>query len=331
MKKVFLYDQDRALLIFLLLSNLLEDDITYITYKNKINKIEKLKGKKEIFDSDDLLFKNRIKMAIKIKKFRKKHENLLKEIEEEKVELYGIHYFELAQRIFYKEKLNALEEGTATYSQFPVTFRGKIKYFIVDILNFIFNIRERQDFKDKRVQKFYLTENLCKKIPEEFKNVSSIINLKKLWDKKSEEEKKIVLDIFEFNKSILNVITSETVMLITQPLSEDGVISEEEKINLYSKILGNYKDKSVIIKPHPREKTDYSKYFPNYYVMKEKYPIEILELVGIKLERAATIFSTAAFGLGKDIEIDFYGTEIHPKLFERFGGQDNVMKKNIFL
>ena len=65
--------------------------------------------------------------------------------------------------------------------------------------------------------------------------------------------------------------------------------------------------------------------------MKERYPVEILELVGINIKKAITIFSSAAFGLGKNVEIDFYGTEIYYKLFERFGTQDKVMKRNAFL
>lgn len=330
MKKIFLYDQDRALLIFLLLSNLLKDEIIYVTYENKVEKIKKLKGKKIVFDSNDLLFKNRIKMAIKIKKFRREYKTLLNEIEYGKTRLYGIHYFELAQRIFYKEDLIALEEGTATYSQFPVTLKGKIKYFLIDILNNFFNIRERQDFKGKRIEKFYLTENLCKEIPEEFKEKTEVVNLKRLWDNKMEEEKKLILDVFNFNEEILKKATKDTIMLITQPVSEDGIISEEEKIEIYSKILDRYKNQSVIIKPHPREKTDYRKNFPNCYIMKEKYPIEILELVGIKLKKAVTLFSTAAFGLGKDVAIDFYGAEVNDKLFKRFGNHDNIMKRNAF-
>lgn len=331
MKKIFLYDQDRALLIFLLLSNLLKDEIIYVTYKNKVEKLNKLKGKKLVFDSNDLLFKNRIKMAIKIKKFRREYKNLLNEIECGKTRLYGIHYFELAQRIFYKESLIALEEGTATYSQFPVTLRGKIKYFLVDVLNIFFNIRERQDFKGKKIEKFYLTENLCKEMPEEFKEKAEVINLKNLWDNKIEEEQKLILDVFNFNEEILKKVTEDTIMLITQPVSEDGIISEEEKIEIYSKIIDRYKNQSIVIKPHPREKTDYSKYFLNCYVMKERYPIEILELVGIKIKKVVTLFSTAAFGLGKNVAVDFYGTEVNEKLFKRFGTQDSLMKRNVFL
>ena len=62
--------------------------------------------------------------------------------------------------------------------------------------------------------------------------------------------------------------------------------------------------------------------------MKEKYPVELLSVMGIKLERVVTLFSPAVFGFGKDVAIDFYGTEVDDKLFERFGSCDSIMVRN---
>ena len=53
--------------------------------------------------------------------------------------------------------------------------------------------------------------------------------------------------------------------------------------------------------------------------------------MGIKLERVVTLFSTAVFGFGKDVAIDFYGTEVDDKLFERFGSCDSIMIRNVEL
>lgn len=246
--------------------------------------------------------------------------------------LYGLDQQYLGKRLFFKEDMIVIEEGFLNYSEKHYG-NDTFKDFIRNMILKLFRIGERKEvlgFGDK-IKKIYLTENLCKQIPKGLENKAKIINLKKLWDKKPKEEQNIILDVFDFNPEILKKVDENTVMLFTQPLSEDNIISEEEKIELYSKILKKYKNQSVIIKSHPREKTDYSIYFSNCYVMKEKYPVEILELVGINIKKAVTIFSSAAFGLGKNVEIDFYGTEIHPKLFERFGSQDKVMKRNVFL
>lgn len=334
-EKIFLYDQDRELLIFLLLVNLLEDKITYVTFKEKENKIEKLKGRKILISDNDIISKikffNRIKMGLYIKKFRLKEKEMLKKVQNEEAKLYGVDSLAMGQRIFYKEKLYMIEEGSATYIQ-PKE-KKSFKKILIKLFNKIFLLEERDELYGygEKVKKIYFTENLCKEIPKGLEKKAEIINLKELWNKKFEREKKIILDIFNFNEEILKKVDENTIMLFTQPLSEDNVITEEEKIDLYSKILKKYDNQSIIIKPHPREKTDYSKYFPSYYVMKERYPVEILELVGINIKKAITIFSSAAFGLGKNVEIDFYGTEIYYKLFERFGTQDKVMKRNAFL
>lgn len=64
--------------------------------------------------------------------------------------------------------------------------------------------------------------------------------------------------------------------------------------------------------------------------MDQSFPAELFNLLDIKFKKAITIFSTAALS-DKEIEIDFYGTEIHPKLMERFGSMENVMKRNAYL
>lgn len=334
--RIFLYDNlERQLLIFLLISEL--NNNIYICYEKNEYKMKKLFGRKVVLK--ERIFENKmlnfIFMQLYIKKTRKILENEIKKIKTEDTELFGSDIFWFGKELFYKEKIYVLEDGTANYMKNEIREknRKKISEILKRCIKNIFGLGIRQGeagYGDK-VKKIYLTENLCKEIPKGLEKKAEIINLKKLWDKKTEEEQKVILDVFDFNPEILKKVNENTVMLFTQPLSEDGVISENEKIELYSKILEKYNNQFVIIKPHPREKTDYSIYFSNCYVMKEKYPVEILELVGINIKKAVTIFSSAAFGLGKNVKIDFYGTEIHKKLFERFGSQDKVMKRNAFL
>lgn len=327
--KIFIYDLERTLLIFLLIIDIKKDKVVYVSYKKNEKILNKLLGEKILVDENklDVSIVKRIKY---IKNFRNKYQNLIKKIKNEEYILYGLDQYPIANRIFYDAKINVIEEGTINYLEYnSKNYKEKIKKLFLKI----FLLEERNEVLGygNKVEKIYLTENMCKEIPQGLEKKAEIINLKELWNKKSEEEKKIILNTFNFNEEILKKADKNTIMLFTQPLSEDNVITEEEKIDLYSKILKKYDNQSIIIKPHPREKTDYSKYFPSYYVMKERYPVEILELVGINIKKAITIFSSAAFGLGKNVEIDFYGTEIYYKLFERFGTQDKVMKRNAFL
>lgn len=336
MERVFLYDMDRVLLIFLLLADLERDNITYITYEGKEKRLEKLSGRKVILENSRMYAKNpkfnRFKMASYIGDIRHELAPLLQRIEKGETKLYGMDNLELGRRVFYKEKIEVIEEGTLNYMPYkaaPSGMKGKIQ----DIIAKLYGIGERKvvmGYGDK-VDKIYLTSALCEKIPQGLEQKAEIIDLKELWEKKIDFEKNLIKEVFEFNDEIFEKVSGETVMLFTQPMSEDGIISEERKIELYSKLLAKYEDKSVIIKPHPREKTDYSKYFPKCYVMKERYPVELLGVMGIKLERVVTLFSTAVFGFGKDVAIDFYGTEVDEKLYERFGSCDNIMVRNSYL
>ncbi len=336
MKRVFLYDMDRVLLIFLLLSNLEKDDITYVTYEGKEKILEKLSGKKIILEKSKMYAKNpifnRFKMAGYIREIRGSLKDLLNKIESGEVKLYGMDNLELGRRVFYKEKIHVIEEGTLNYMPYkakPSTIKEKIQ----NIISFIYGLGERKvlmGYGDK-VEKIYLTSDLCDKIPVGLEEKAEVINLKELWKNKSENEKKIIKEVFNFNEEIFQKVDGETVMLFTQPMSEDGIISEERKIELYTKVIEKYPNKSIIIKPHPREKTDYSSYFPKCYVMTERYPVELLAVMGINLERVVTLFSTAVFGFGKDVAVDFYGTEVDDKLFERFGSCDNIMVRNVKL
>lgn len=333
MEKIFLYDMDRVLLIFLLLADLEKDNITYVTYEGKEKILEKLEGKKIVLENSRMYAKNplfnRFKMAGYIKEIRRELAPLLKKVERGEAKLYGMDNLELGRRVFYKDRINVIEEGTLNYMPYKASLSG-MKGKVQDIISFLYGLGERKvvmGYGDK-VEKVYLTSALCEKIPQGLEEKAEIVDLQKLWDRKSEREKEIIKITFNFNEEIFEKVDGETVMLFTQPMSEDGILSEERKLDLYSKVIAKYPNKSIIIKAHPREKTDYSKYFPQCYVMKEKYPIELLSVMGVRLERVVTLFSTAVFGFGKDVAIDFYGTEVDEKLFERFGSCDNIMVRN---
>lgn len=218
-----------------------------------------------------------------------------------------------------------LEDGGVNYSYKKSS--KNIKFILRDFMKLRNPFYAPFGYSEK-VKKIYLTG--LAPIPEEIKDKVEIINLKELWNKKSDVEKEEILNIFGFDKNIVNNIKNRKYILYTQPLSEDEILLESEKIELYSKILEKYDKNYVVLKKHPREKTDYKKIFPDIEVMDQVFPAELLTLLDIHFEKAITIFSTAALTDDK-VQVDFYGTEIHPKLFKRFGSQDKIMKRNVFL
>lgn len=168
----------------------------------------------------------------------------------------------------------------------------------------------------KNVKKIYLTQK--ENIPEIIKHKVEIINIQSIWKSKTQDEKECILSFFDIDSSKLSILKQKRIILFTQPLSEDGILTENEKIVLYKKILDKYDVNSLVIKPHPREITDYSKYFPSAYLFKDACPSELLELLEIDFDKVITLFSTAVLQYKED-KVDFYGTECHPKLHERFG------------
>lgn len=108
------------------------------------------------------------------------------------------------------------------------------------------------------------------------------------------------------------------ILLLTQPLSEDGYITEREKINIYSKIIkDNYKN--ILIKPHPRELTNYQNYFKNIILLDKDIPIELYSLLGMKFYKVVSLFSTSVFNSFMECDREVLGTVENKKLELEFG------------
>lgn len=154
-------------------------------------------------------------------------------------------------------------------------------------------------------------------IPSELKKKVIKLDIKELFNNLSNEKKEKLFNIFSLKLDILNKIENK-ILLLTQPLSEDSVMTELEKIAMYKDIQKKFKGKFVI-KSHPREQTDYQKYFSEVYILPQNFPAELFLFIDAKLSEVITIFSTAALNLKGSYKISFLGTRNYPKLLERFG------------
>lgn len=82
-----------------------------------------------------------------------------------------------------------------------------------------------------------------------------------------------------------------------------------------------------MIKPHPREKTNYKNIFPDIELIEGKFPLEILMLLGINFKEVITIFSTAALNFKGITNVNFIGTEDNINLKEKVGEIKKVYYK----
>lgn len=164
--------------------------------------------------------------------------------------------------------------------------------------------------QDKRIKHCFGTQiNALKETHMKLKT----INLKQAWQSLNPEHQTKIAHIFGVSEADLNNLKKREVILVTQPLSEDGIISEDDKIKLYRNIASNYNIDKLIIKPHPRENTNWKTIFPNVPIITSQVPAELLSDI-VHIEKVATFFSTAAFGMTEEKNVDIYSKDFS-KLF----------------
>lgn len=313
MNKIVICDNLYSILIYFLVSSL-DERTLFLLGKNlkKIN-LKKIKYKEIKYSSGNYLFKYLAE---------KKYYNKI--LQENSIAcIYGNDHIQGANYFLNKKiPFYLLEDGTISYEGPQEILKNEKKIsFIKKFLFKILKIKKCYGLNDT-VKKIYLTG--LAPIPKEIVHKVKLINLKELWNKKTLKEQREILDIFSFDLNVKEKIKGRDIILFTQPLSEDNVITEEEKIEIYSKIIKKYSKDRLIIKTHPREKTNYKDIFKEYLVLDNPFPFEILNLLEVKFSRTITIFSTAALGLGDEVEVDFYGTEIHKNILEKFGSYKKI-------
>lgn len=164
------------------------------------------------------------------------------------------------------------------------------------------------------VHKIYLTGILP--IPEIIANKVEVINLKQLWYQKTIEQQDEICHVFLPTDFNMNLIRKYEVLLLTQPFSEysDGRFSEQEKIDVYRKLISKYDESKVVIKTQPFEITDYSKYFPKAHILNICCPIELLFFMGLSAKITISVSSTAIFGMDDSCEKIITGYDVTPAL-----------------
>ena len=228
----------------------------------------------------------------------------------------------------FKKEIFLLEDGIMNYNYKILEEEYKRKIKKLRINNFIkkFIIEKRtKDYKrfglSDKIKKIYLTGILP--IPNLIKDKVEIININEIWSNLSQEAKKEILEVFYVDIEKFQIFDEEDekILLLTQPLSEDEIITEEEKIKIYREIIEKQNGRKIYIKAHPREKTNYGDIFKelNIKIIENGFPIELLLLLNINFSKVITLFSTGALNFKGKSEVEFIGTEKYPKLYERFG------------
>ncbi|WP_299007968.1 glycosyltransferase family 52 [uncultured Shewanella sp.] len=201
-----------------------------------------------------------------------------------------------------------IEDGVGTRQHL---INGPKKRNFISALQKRLYLREATHFKS--INQFIIAEPI--KVLDKLKNKVIHIDIKESWKVKTDDEKNIILKLFDVDSNELNIPDNSFDLLLTQPLNEDNNCTEQDKILGYSKLMKEYNlnEKEIIIKPHPKEKTDYKKHFPNAIVINKDFPVELVALFGIKFNHVITLFSTAASIFSKNANHIIYAKA--PKYF----------------
>lgn len=319
---IVLVDSGYTLLLYMLLTKELHKNKTYIfSDKTLLNYFEKSNFKLDTvyIDKDEynkiLSIKLRILKGIKKILFRKKlRKILLSEIEKrtknKKIQYIGNDHILTARVIWDKiDEFTMIEDGIASY------------YY-----QKLYRKSRRNKFKSKKNLKLGLSPKIkkvifsgIKEIPKELIKKAEILDLKKVYEEKDDVDKKEILDFFTLNTEDIEKIKTKRVIFLTQPFSQDGILTLEEEISIYEEIFKNYKREEIMIKTHPRDRKDYSKYFPDILVFDKIVPFELFDFVGVQFDVLATVASTASLTVKNVKKVDFYGSQINKKLEKKLG------------
>ena len=218
--------------------------------------------------------------------------------------------------------------------------RSKLGYHLVEDGYNYFSHFKRENYTIKRLLKKFLkniplprgNSKYCQSI--EVNDISVVpkderyhkfkeVPRKELFENISEERKQLILRVFGVEE--LSGVTDKSVLILTQPLSLDGLLNTDEKqYGFYKKICDKYLSEGyeVYLKPHPRDTITYEK-INGVNLIAQTVPMELIEMVSdVKFERLITHSSTAinflACGREKEIFFDFNTREYNEKLLEKY-------------
>ena len=232
------------------------------------------------------------------------------------VEVYG-HAQTPFSYIFYEnENSNIIEDGLENYIA-KICEPHKINPIIDFILHIcgIYFLNNCECYgTHKCIKNIYLTNKLDNPL---IKDKIRIMDIDGYWDNLTINEQNKILQIFNINLKDMN-FKKELVIILTQPLSEGQYnIPLDEELTIYKNIIRKFKNKNVVIKPHPRDLKNYQELFPNIKVIDRFFPIELVSLIGIKPDIVCSITSTALLNF-KETELYVYERELSNPVLEGY-------------
>ena len=149
---------------------------------------------------------------------------------------------------------------------------------------------------------------------------AELVDIRKLWEGASEGKRREILRIFcgDRDPRAEPGAGCETLFL-TQPMTEDCGLSEEEVCAVYAPFVERYRAGGVAVKAHPRDGFPFERRFPGVKRVDTLLPMQLLCLSGMRFRRVVTVCSSAVDSLPEGIEVVRIGTSANPKLVAAWG------------
>ena len=137
-----------------------------------------------------------------------------------------------------------------------------------------------------------------------------VVDLRKAWRDSCEEKKNFILSVYGITNEDLELMKTRNVLILTQPMYIDKVMSRDEQIDIYREMIDKYGILNVIVKPHPRDTLDYKGLFPGVIYFNKVVPMQLLAILGVNFKKVATVNSSSALSFGKDADIDWWAEQL---------------------
>lgn len=257
---------------------------------------------------EDYLFLGFIKDRFEYKKLF--HKNSIDELV---IFPWNINTLYIHVNYFFKKNSNIsfIEDGITAHQIQPKNF-----YFSI-LKKYIYRISDYKNYK--KVNKLVVNDitkydektfGLCKIYEESFEDIFNSI---------SNEDKRMILSFFSkeitYEKDIKKEFIKKSIIILTQPLSEDGYEKEDSKKEMYDQIANEYieMDYLVYFKKHPRDLSEYDIEKDERVIILNKFlPSELLAVSGIEFDIALGICTSAIDNINANRKINlkpnyFYG------------------------
>lgn len=150
---------------------------------------------------------------------------------------------------------------------------------------YIGSIYPEVNFKSNKINKIIIS-NPIEDLPDNISEKIEIRDTKKMAEQNKEKLTRCLTNMYDVDISMLN---ENSVMILTQPLALYEYCTKNEQRELYNRMAKHYPLKDIVIKPHPADKMQYTK----YTVMNKNIPIEVLNFMDIRIKKAITFGSSA--------------------------------------